>query len=158
MKGHTNMIDHKATTTPSLEDARAVAMAFARVAADICDDAYVRKMLSELRLGDLDAVERLMPPFRYDYCHNAKNLTRAMSLRCDAAFTIDHAARAHAEPDASEAAIEAYLARSRCECVVQCIDFGVVDLSGPNHAASLAKVHALAAKYVSAATIAAVLA
>lgn len=153
------MIDHNtATTTLSLDDIRAVATAFARVAADLCNDAIVRRVCEELRLRDLDAVERYMQPFREEYRRYLHDIPRDVNLRCVAAFAIEGAARAYAEPDAYEAIFAARAARQYCECVVQCIDFGVVDLSGPNHAASLAKVHALAAKYVSTATIAAVLA
>jgi hypothetical protein len=152
-------IDHEtATTTLSHDDIRAVATAFARVAANLSEDAIVRRMCEELRLRDLDAVERYMQPFREEYRRCLPSLPRDVNLRCVAAFAIDGAARAYAEPDAYEAIFAARDARRYCECVVQCIDFGVVDLSGPNHAASLAKVHALAAKYVSPETIAAVLA
>lgn len=152
-------IDHKtATTTLSIDDIRAVATAFARVAADLCDDAIVRRMCTELRRRDTDAVERYMLSFREEYRRYLPDLPRDVNLRCVAAFAIDGAARAHANPDAYEAIFAARAARQYCECVVQCIDFCVVDLSGPNHAASLAKVHALAAKYVSPETIASVLA
>lgn len=151
------MIDHD-KKPPSLEDARAVATAFARVAADLCNDPYVRKMAEELRVGDLDAVERFMPPFRDDYRVNMPNIARNMDMRCSAAFTIEHAAQAAAQQDARKATLAAHTARQRCECLVQRLDFNVVDLSGPNHAASLAKVLTLAAQYVSPETIAAVLA
>ena len=150
--------DHKAaTTTSTIDDIRAVATAFARVAADLCDDAYVRKMAVDLRLGDLNAVERLMPPFRADYRANYKNLPRAMDLSCTAAFAIEAAARAHAEPDAYEARFGVLSARNSCVCVTQRIDFDHVDVNGENGDESRAKVDALAAKYVAADVIASVL-
>ena len=153
------MIDHKtATTTSSIDDIRAVATAFARVATNLSEDAIVRRLCEDLRLRDLDAVERYMPSFREEYRRYLPDLPRDVHLRCAAAFAIEGATRAYAEHDAYKAFFAARTARQYCECVAQCIDFGVVDLNGPNHAESLAKVHALAAKYVTAETIASVLA
>ncbi len=151
--------DHKtATTTSSLDDVRAVASAYARVAADLCDDARVQAMLAECLAGNVAEADALVQPFNEEYHENYRSLSRDVYVRCAAAFSIEAAANAWADPDADEAILAARTARSRCECVAQCIDFGVVDLSGPNHAASQAKVDALASKYVSAETIAAVLA
>jgi hypothetical protein len=152
------MSDHKAMTTPSLEDARAVATAFARVAADLCGNDRVNRLRKMLLMSDVSAVESLVRQFREEYNEHGGDVTSDVQSRCEAAFAIGQAADALDEQNPYEASLIARGARNSCECVVQCIDFGVVDLSGPNHAASLAKVHALAAKYVSAATIAAVLA
>jgi hypothetical protein len=151
--------DHKtATTTPSIDDVRAVATAYARVAADLCDDAYVRRMCVELRLRDLDAIGRYVPSFVEEYRRYLPSLPRDVDIRCAAAFTIEAAASTYAETDAHKAILATRTARSQCERLVQRIDFGAVDLNGPNHAASQAEVDALASKYVSAETIAAVLA
>jgi hypothetical protein len=143
-------------SVPSLDDVRAVATAYARVAADLSDEGRIWKILSVFLMGDFGAVESLATPFYDYYRKHYKSIQRDAYVHCVAALAIEGASRAYDEPDAYKARFGALHARNRCESIVQRLDFNVVDLSGPNHAASLAKVNALAAKYVPAATIAAV--
>lgn len=147
-------------TTASIADVRAVATAYAKVAASRVSHERVQRMLSMLAQSDVGAVRSLCGAFNEQYAENFKRDFKDLDIdaACNAAFAIEQAARALDERDPYEARFGALGARNRAVIVIL-LDMRVqVNVNGPHGDTARKYADEAAAEYVSAEKIAEVLA